>query len=361
MAACVAALICAARFLKERGESDTAHFLEDYADFLVSHIETWMVTNEGELLPGVPRHFIRILPVSTDDPKPNEDPDHLLLSIPNRPPGAALTVPAKNVVDAGFLEFVRYGVMKPDDPLILDSLRVVDAVLKVDTPVGPCWRRYNHDGYGQRDDCGPYVGWGKGRAWPLLTGERAHYELAAGRDISSLIRAMEGFATSTGLLPEQVWDAPDDPDRHMFLGRPTTAAMPLMWAHAEYIKLLRSLRDKKIFDLIPEVAARYRGGMFRRDLEIWKPNRQVSQVGTGMVLRIQACGKFMLRWSGDEWHTQTDSTAVATDLGVSFVDIPIPPSKGSIEFTFRGEDGQWSGANYRVNIQDLDKTGRSAA
>src|SRR4030095_11940117 len=80
MAACVAALISAARFLKERGESDTAHFLEDYADFLVSHIETWMVTNEGELLPGVPRHFIRILPVSTDDPKPNEDPDHLLLS-----------------------------------------------------------------------------------------------------------------------------------------------------------------------------------------------------------------------------------------------------------------------------------------
>ena len=102
----------------------------------------------------------------------------------NRPPDAPLKVPAKNVVDAGFLELVRYGVMKPDDPLILDSLRVVDSVLKVDTPVGPCWRRYNHDGYGQRDDGGPYIGWGKGRAWPLLTGERAHYELAAGRDIA---------------------------------------------------------------------------------------------------------------------------------------------------------------------------------
>src|SRR5581483_3109343 len=101
--------------------------------------------------------------------------------------------------------------------LIVDSLRVVDAVLRVDTPYGPCWRRYNHDGYGQRDDGGPFIGWGKGRAWPLLTGERAHYELAAGGSAGSLIRAMERFATSTGLLSEQVWDAADQPDKHLFL------------------------------------------------------------------------------------------------------------------------------------------------
>jgi GH15 family glucan-1,4-alpha-glucosidase len=61
---------------------------------------------------------------------------------------------------------------------------VIDHVLKVDTPIGPCWRRYNHDGYGQRHDGGPYLGWGQGRAWPLLSGERAHYELAAGRDVN---------------------------------------------------------------------------------------------------------------------------------------------------------------------------------
>ena len=78
MAACIAALICAACFLRKRGESDTARFLEEYADFLVSHIRAWMVTNEGDLVPGIPRHFIRILPVSTEDVSPNEDPDQLL-------------------------------------------------------------------------------------------------------------------------------------------------------------------------------------------------------------------------------------------------------------------------------------------
>ena len=79
--------------------------------------------------------------------------------------------------------------------------------------MGPVWHRYNHDGYGQREDGGPYTGWGKGRAWPLLTGERAHFELAAGRDIKPFIRAIEGFASATGLLPEQVWDEPDKPGK----------------------------------------------------------------------------------------------------------------------------------------------------
>src|SRR5207249_4015651 len=83
-------------------------------------------------------------------------------------------------------------------------------------------------------------GWGQGRAWPLLTGERGHYELAAGRPVEPFVRALEGFAHGIGLLPEQVWDQADQPDRYLFLGRPTGGACPLMWAHAEYIKLLRS-------------------------------------------------------------------------------------------------------------------------
>ncbi len=96
----------------------------------------------------------------------------------NQPPGAQYQYPAKDIVDAGFLELVRLGIRKPGDPLIEQSLKVIDAVLKVDTPGGPCWKRYNHDGYGQRDDGGSFEGWGVGRPWPLLTLERATYEQA---------------------------------------------------------------------------------------------------------------------------------------------------------------------------------------
>lgn len=109
-------------------------------------------------------------------------------------------------------------------------------MLKVDTPFGPCWHRYNHDGYGQRPDGSPFDGWGKGRAWPLLTGERGHYELAAGHDVSLYVETMERFAHKTGMLPEQVWDEDDMPKAGMYRGKPAGSAMPLMWAHAEYIK-----------------------------------------------------------------------------------------------------------------------------
>lgn len=124
-----------------------------------------------------------------------------------------------------------------------DSVTVVDAVLKVDFPVGPCWKRYSHDGYRQRDDGGAFEGWRRGRPWPLFTGERGHYELAAGHDPKRYLRALEEFASRTRLLPEQIWDLPDRPGSLMRFGKPTGAAMPLMWAHAEYIKLVRPARD----------------------------------------------------------------------------------------------------------------------
>ncbi len=353
LASNIAALISAACFARERGEAATAQFLEEYADFLECHIEAWTVTTEGTLVPGINRHFIRIHPVDVKDPCPDEDPNHGVLPIPNRPPGAQREFPAKEIVDAGFLELVRYGIRKPDDPLIEDSLRVVDAVLKVDTPFGPCWHRYNHDGYGQREDGGPFQGWGKGRAWPLLTGERGHYELAAKHDVSPFIRAMEGFASPTGLLPEQVWDEPDRPEVHMSLGRPTGSAMPLMWAHAEYLKLLRSAFDGQVFDFIPEVAERYLSSRRAcKPLEIWKPNRQACTVKKGFTLRVQAPSPFQLHWSRDEWQTVQETPSHPTALGIEFVDIPIPPTqRAPIRFTFFWTArNRWEGRDYEVAV-----------
>jgi glucoamylase len=353
LASNIAALICAAGFARERGDEATAQYLEDYADFLECHVEGWTVTTEGTLLKGVPRHYMRILPERPDNPNPEEDPNRGNLTIANRAPGARNVFPAKEVVDAGFLQLVRYGIRKPDDPIIVDSLKVVDAVLKVETPFGPSWRRYNHDGYGQREDGGPFVGWGKGGAWPLLTGERGHYELAAGHDTKPFIRAMENLASPTGLLTEQVWADPDQPQLHMFLGRPTGSAMPLMWAHAEYIKLLRSVRDGKVSDLIADVAKRYLGERKDRQLfEVWKFTRQVHSVKRGYVLRIQVPAAFRLHWSEDEWKNVKDTPSSSTTLGVEFVDIPIVAAQQApLRFTFFWTaSGHWEGRDYMVSV-----------
>jgi glucoamylase len=349
----IAGLICAACFARERGDEATAQFLEEYADFLESHIETWTVTTEGTLVSGIKRHYIRINPANIDDPQPNEDPNRGTLFIGLLPEDQQREFPAKEIVDGGFLQLVRYGIRSPHDPIIVDSVKVLDEVLKVDTPFGSCWHRYNHDGYGQREDGGPFQGAGKGRAWPLLTGERGHYQLAVGDDITEYVKAMEGFATSTGLLPEQVWDEADLRDAHLYLGKPTDSAMPLMWAHAEYIKLLRSRYDNKVFDYIPEVANRYLGDRSRcKSLEVWKFNRQVAQIKKGVTLRIQAVNSFRLRWSKDDWQTVEDTPSTSTALNIEYVDISISQEQSAaIEFTFFWTMTQnWEQRNYQVAV-----------
>jgi len=353
LASNIAALICAAAFARERRDEATAAFLERYADFLECHVMAWTVTTDGTLVPGIRRHFIRIQPVDPNDPEADENPDRGVLTIRNRPPGESADFPAKAVIDAGFLELVRYGIVKPGETVVEDSLRVVDATLKVDTPFGPCWRRYNHDGYGQRDDGGPFVGWGRGRAWPLLTGERGHYELGAGRDGGPYLRAMEGFASAGGLLPEQVWDAPDRPELRMRLGGPTGAAMPLMWAHAEYVKLLRSAFDGRVFDRIPAAVERYQGARRPQPIEVWSFKRRARTVRPGATLRIQAGAAFRLRWTIDEWTAVTDTASASTVIGVDFVDLPIAADQvAPIRFTFFWlQAGRWEGRDFVVGVE----------
>lgn len=352
LASNIAGLVCAACFAREHRDETTARFLEDYADFLESHVDRWTVTTEGDLVPGIRRHFIRIHPVAPGDPHADEDPNHGWIELRNQPPNVSARYPAKNIVDAGFLELVRYGIRAPGSELIENSLRVIDATLRVDTPYGPCWHRYNNDGYGQKLDGGPFQGWGHGHAWPLLTGERGHYELAAGRSPLPYIHAMEKFATPTALLPEQVWDQPDIPQSLLFFGRETGAAMPLVWAHAEYIKLVRSAADGRVFDLLPKVAERYLSNKKREPIEIWKFNRQPRVIPAGTLLRIIARAPFCLHWTANEWRATSDTNSTHTCVGQDYVDISVgADQKAPIRFTFYWMDaGRWEGRDYQVAI-----------
>ncbi len=345
LASNIAALTCAATLCRERGDDETAQFIQEYADFLDCHIEPWTVTTEGSLLSEVPRHYIRINP---GDMETGEDPNMAVVGIANIPDGVQREFPASQIIDGGFLELVRYGIRPPHDPLIVDSLRVVDATLKTETPEGPVWYRYNHDGYGQRDDGGPYEGWGVGRPWPLLTGERGHYEFAAGGDVRPYIATLEAFAHGVGLLPEQVWDDDDRPDQFLFRGRPTGAAMPLMWAHAEYIKLLRSVVDGQAFDFIPEVADRYGTHDECKLLEVWKLNRQPRFVKRDWTLRVQVPEPFDLEWTNNDWEDTNETASTSTRLGIDYVDLEMT---APVRFRFRSSDGA-DAVEYAVGVAE---------
>jgi glucoamylase len=356
LAAVIAGLLCAAEMVRVHDSDELATFLEEFADWIEHHIEDWTVTNEGVLHPEIRRHYMRIRPPEKGEAYACESCGTETIRVNNRPPGTRTEFAAREIVDAGFLELVRYGVRRADDPLIVNSLRVVDAVLKRELPQGPGWLRYNWDGYGQRPDGGPFQGWGQGRVWPLLTGERAHYELAAGKDIAALIKTYENFATCGQMLPEQVWDEADLPNTSMRLGKPAGSAVPLVWAHAEYLKLLRSALDGKVFDRINLVYERYcepeGRSRTRRNLEIYSLRRPIQRIVAGDTLRILDENHFDLTWSRDKWQT-THITASRSLGSAGFsADIATAPDQtGSLSWTLRWpERDHWLGYNVEVQV-----------
>jgi len=350
LATVIAGLASAAEWAKEYGKMDVADFIFAYADWLAAHLEEWTVTTQGELVEGFPRHYIRINPADPNAPDPHADPNTAMIQIAN---GGGLH-PARNVVGGDFLLLVRFGIRAPKDPIIRDSIEVIDRVLKYDLPQGPGWRRYNHDGYGQKDDGSAFDGTGVGRCWPILTGERGHYELAAGRDPKPFIRAMEDFANQGGMITEQIWDGPDLPGAHMKRGCPTGAAMPLCWSHSEYVSLVRSRHDGVCFARVEPAFQRYVLNPVQSHYEIWSLRHPLRRVSRGKIFRIIIAAEATIVWSTDDWARRNEShTTHRDELSLWFADFPTAdlPGGSVFSFTFFWErDQRWEGRNWQVNV-----------
>jgi len=350
LATVIAGLICVADASKEHGNTKLADFIFVYADWLAAHVEEWTVTTQGELVEGFPRHYIRINPADSGAPDPHADPNATMIQVAN---GGGLR-PARNVVGGDFLHLVRLGIRNADDPLVRDSIEVIDRVLKHDLPQGPGWRRYNHDGYGQKDDGSAFDGTGVGRCWPILTGERGHYELAAGRDPLPFIQSLENFADEGGMITEQLWDANDLPNGSMKRGAATGAAMPLCWSHAEYVSLVRSRHDGVCFDRVEPAFQRYVVNPVQSKHEIWSLRHPLRHISRGKILRIILAAEATIVWSTDDWtHTNRTDTAHEGGLNLWFADFPTADwaMNSVISFTFFWKrDQRWEGRNWQVSV-----------
>jgi glucoamylase len=197
-----------------------------------------------------------------------------------------------------------------------------------------------------------------GRSWPILTGERGHYELAAGRDPEPFIAALEGFANAGGMLPEQVWDADDLPGKRMKRGGPTGSAMPLCWAHAEYVSLVKSAHDGVCFDRIEPAFQRYVVNRAKSLHQIWSAHHPICHMPAGQILRLAVAVEAIITWSADGWATTTKvGTSHVNALNVWFADLPTDNSHAGsvIEFTFFWKQAaRWEGKNYSVAIREPD-------
>jgi glucoamylase len=331
----IAALLVAGEMAERIGNETAARYLLETADAWNSSVERRLYVSGGWLAHQheVDGYYVRVAPTE-----------------------GAMVQPSP-VVGLDALALVRFGLRAADDPRILNTLKIVDKTLRIDTPFGPVWRRYEGDQYGEHADGSAFDGRGIGRAWPLLTGERAHYEVAAGRAerAATLARVLEAIAEN-GLLPEQVWDSTDIPSRKLFIGRPAGSAMPLVWAHAEYLKLCRSLEDGMVFDQPPQTVRRYLIEKVSSTRISWRFNDQIRTLPHSSLLRVETLAPAVVHWSADGWRNVRQTATADTTLGTHVADLDTAPlAEGErLELTFFWPEAQrWEGTNFAVAIVPL--------
>jgi glucoamylase len=349
----IAALLAAAELAELNHDVSLANHLREIADVWNDSIERWMYMSATDWCRKfkVEGYYVRIAPKLTGAGGSNFQQYVRVKNVT----ASEDTRRASHLISPDALALVRFGLRAADDPRICDTAKVIDALLKVETPNGATWHRYNDDGYGEHEDGAPFDGTGIGRGWPLLTGERAHYELAAGREeiATQLLSAMESFANESGLIPEQVWDSPDIAERELHCGRPSGSAMPLVWAHAEYLKLRRSLHDGRLFDQPPQTVQRYLKKKTVSPRLTWRFNHKLRSLPPGKILRIELMAPVVIHWTADDWKTCQDIKSLDDGLGIHLADLLTQsfPEGTQIKFTFYWPDaGHWEGKDFMVRI-----------
>ncbi len=346
LAVAIAALVEGSTFL----DGQAREFALLLADNWNARLDDWTVVKGTPLARRCEAlgYYIRTVPTDAlvHDGAQSE---HILIKNRANDPG----LPAEEQIGTDFFQLVRFGLRRPDDPFILGSLKVVDHLLKSETPNGPVWHRYNGDGYGEKEDGRPFDGTGRGRGWPLLTGERGHYALLAGEDPLPYLEAMTAMTGTGGLLPEQVWDREPLSARRLEPGKPSGSAMPLVWAHGEFIKLCYSRALGYPVDRPVATWKRYQGKRPEISHDIWGPRSRPRCIQAGNRFTIALSASARVHWGVNGWRDARDEETRDTGLGTYAVDLPLDVLEAgdTVQFTFYWRDLEaWEGHDYEVLI-----------
>ncbi|HXL97758.1 MAG TPA: glycoside hydrolase family 15 protein, partial [Steroidobacteraceae bacterium] len=346
LAAAISALVAAAPWLSDEERDYALSIADDWNE----RLEFWCYVCKTDLACriGVNGYYVRIGSQNRSSVVSGQ------VQLRNR---EGKSIQASALVSLDFSYLVRLGLRSAMDPRIQDTIKVVDRVLKVDTPSGPVYHRYNEDGYGEYPDGRPFDGNGVGRAWPLLVGERGHLAMQSGEDPISYLRTMWKCASIGGLLPEQVWDAAPIPELGLAPGRPSGSAMPLLWTHAEFLKLLIAREHRRPIELLLAVEQRYRctaADRFAARVAAawhWRDEVPVLKHEVGRALLIEDRTAFTLHFGFDGWQWVDERAALEQPFGLWAVRLSAEELTGPSELNFtRRYDDRWEGVDHRVAL-----------
>ncbi len=321
LAAAIAALLAAAEFAEDAHEPVAAEHMTVVADYWQDSLERWTFLESEQ-------RYVRL--------------------------AADLEVGAQpgDAVGMEALELVRRGIRQPNDDRIRSTLARADRELRVTLPGTRVWRRFSGDAYGEAV-AGSSAGMaqpGQGRPWPLLTGERGHFALAAREHVGDYIRGLEACAGGELLLPEQLWEGSDLRRRGLAAGRQTGGAAPFGWAHAEYLRLVSAFARSSLPDRIEPVMRRYADGRPEGPAFVWHHSHRFKRFPRGRSLRIQLIRSGAVVWTADGWATSRVVQTRDTGLGLWVADLETQDvSAGSaVEWTVNYADGRWEGGSYKL-------------
>ena len=339
LAIAISALIVAAPWLSAEERTRAEELADDWNE----RLESWCYVRDTTLAEqlGVTGYYVRIA-------TPDKSGDLTgWVALRNREGEEIL---GSALVSLDFSYLVRLGLRSPHDPRVQDTIKVVDQILRVQTPSGALYHRYNEDGYGEHADGRPFDGNGIGRAWPLLAGERGHLALQSGEDPIEYLNTMWNCASLGGMLPEQVWDTAAIPALELQPGRPSGSAMPLLWSHAEFLKLLIAREHGAPVELLQAVVQRY-GGASARTAAVWHWRHEVpiARLEAGRALRIECRQPFSLHFGFDGWQQIQDREAQFQLFGLWSVELTARELAAHAELNFtRRYESHWEGADHRV-------------
>ena len=347
----IAALIAAEPWLTSEERAYATAIADDWNE----RLESWCYAQDTPLAHqvGVAGYYIRISPIDQPDGR---------VALRNRD---GKTVAASTLVSMDFSYLVRLGLRDAHDPRIRNTVKVIDHMLRVETPSGDLYHRYNEDGYGEHADGQAFDGSGIGRGWPLLVGERGHLAMQAGEDALPYLQTMWNCASVGGLLPEQVWDSAPVPSRGLLAGRPSGSAMPLLWSHAEFLKLLIARERGRPLELLRCVEQRYGGSRARRPVAWhWRLELPLGSLPRGLALLIEDRCPFSLHFGFDGWQRIEDRDARPRPFGIWSVTLTSDELAHcrQVDFTRHFADS-WEGTDHSVRVGDaatehsLDKAG----
>jgi glucoamylase len=338
----IASLIAAADYL----DSPAREYAQALADCWNERMEEWTYVADTEVdrRCGVAGHYIRVSPPAEGRGWRGR------VEAPDRHRVDRL---AEALVGLDFIYLARLGLRSPDDPRMTASLAVADAVLRVQSPSGPAYHRYSGDIYGEHPDGQPFDGSGVGRTWPLLTGERGFMALMQGEDPLPYLETMLTMTGRFGLLPEQVWDSEPLPERGLVPGKPTGSAMPLVWAHAEFLRLLVAREQGRPVECLDVVWDRYRGHAPTAEVWYWRDQVPFEVLPAQRGIVVEARQPFRLHAGVDGWKRTFDCESSPLGLGMHGVRVDLLDRRpaGELNFTrFFPGDGRWEGTDHRVHL-----------